>query len=158
MTEKSPMQQREDLLTTLVGKVDALTRASLDLALLRRDAQSRKAAAVMNERRDAAVTAKTGNIETMSRSIEARIRELRTRLDFDIIAVGEVTDKELERIENDNAARMAALEKEHAIFVERVTANHQRYVSYLEKAELAELQRAVKMFNTDVSSWILPEG
>lgn len=157
VARKQELQGEGDLATRLVSKVDALSRASIDLAIMRKEASIYKATeecALFDKNGDAALQEKMAELNQIA---EEQIRQTQEYLAKIKKELQDNLSEQKERKRKNCQAQITQIEKEYADFVASVTTNCAAYVEKIMQMDHERLSLALREFNTEVSKWLLPE-
>jgi len=155
--EQQEAQKLYELASSLVVKVDALTRAALDLAKLRKEAKLKTITRTRNRLEEESGGQCAVSLSTFKRDTEKEIRGLQERV---VAYEQELNDRHKERVEryeNSWRAMQSQILHEHDVFVEKVTTNCAAYIERVMKLDKNQLVEALKDFESEISKWLLPE-
>lgn len=155
--EQKEAQELYELASSLVTKVDALTRASLDLARLRKEARLKTLTKTRNRLEQQSDANCIESLDLFKKETEKEIQALQDRV---VHYEAELRDRHkgsVEHYENNWRTMSGLVNREYEAFVNKVTTNCTEYIERVMKLDKEQLSTALKEFDVEISKWLLPE-
>jgi hypothetical protein len=154
---KQELQGEGDLATSLVTKVDALSKAAIDLAFIKKEAQILKAKSSYKEMQRTRATDLEARNRYLKELAESQIRDIQSTLEKTLLEAKDHSERLVEQDLKVSQLRMGQAEKEYSDFLDKVTTNCASYIEQIMLMDQEHLAKALQEFNTEVSKWLLPE-
>lgn len=157
VARKQELLDESDLTTSLVTKVDALSKAAIDLAFIKKEAQILKAESDHREAQKKRSTDLEERLARLKEMAEYQIRDIQTALKESLLQAKFHSEKLADQDEAARRAKMEQAEKEYVVFLDKVTTNCAAYIEQIMHMDQERLATALREFNTEVGKWLLPE-